>query len=301
MLSMKNSIKWSEILSRFQSVLNNSRFAFTFKSSNEVLYEFKSKQSLNFVANILEFDISKTKIEIADAIIWSKLNQKRNYDKNHMSMFLKKESYVYLRMHHEYFISLSNNMIAKWSQRRIKSFKVFKKIENLTYRFEILADWKIHFVLSIQQLESISHDIDSYNRKSYDNSLAIDVEKDFDDEFYEIEKLINKRIIRKRRDHFTQYLIRWKRYDSEHDTWYTINDLKNAADFVIDYERNLNSIWINKRVLMCISDEHWYSMICEFDYSKYAESIDWTFAWDLWETQSIWLRSTMQHISYKKK
>ena len=64
-----------------------------------------------------------------------------------------------------------------------------------------------------------------------------------ENEFYEIERLINKRTIRKKRDHFTQYLIRWKRYDSEHDTWYKIDDLKNAAELVVDYERNSNSVW----------------------------------------------------------
>ena len=34
------------------------------------------------------------------------------------------------------------------------------------------------------------------------------VKKNSDDEFYEIEKLINKRIIRKNRDQLIQYLIR---------------------------------------------------------------------------------------------
>ena len=152
-------------------------------------------------------------------------------------------------------------MIVKWSQRRIEFFKIIKRIKKLTYKLKLFAHWKIEFVLSIQQFESISHDKDSYDRTLYDNSSEIYVKEDFDDdEFYEIEKLINKRIIRMKRDHFTQYLIRWKKYDSEHDTWYTIDDLRNAAELVTDYERNLNSIWINKRALMCISDEHWYSM-----------------------------------------
>ena len=54
-----------------------------------------------------------------------------------MSMFLKEEFYAYLRMHHEYFISLFKNMTVKWSQKRIESFKIIKKIEKLTYKLEI--------------------------------------------------------------------------------------------------------------------------------------------------------------------
>lgn len=43
----------------------------------------------------------------------NKLNYKRNYDKNHVFMFLKKGFYTYLQMHHEYSISLFKNMIVK--------------------------------------------------------------------------------------------------------------------------------------------------------------------------------------------
>ena len=115
LLIMKDSTKWSKIISRFQLILNNSSSTTTSKTLNEILYEFKFKQFLNLIAVAMsEINISKTKIDAADVIAWSKLNDKRNYDKNHMSMFLKEESYAYLRMHHDYFISLSKNMTVKW-------------------------------------------------------------------------------------------------------------------------------------------------------------------------------------------
>ena len=114
----------------------------------------------------------------------------------------------------------------------------------MTYKLKLFAHWKIHFIVSIQQLESTLSDKNSYDRKFYDNLSAIYMKEDFDDDvFYEIEKLINKRIIRKKHDQFTRYLMRWKEYDLEHDTWYKIDDLKNAAELVIDYERNSNSVW----------------------------------------------------------
>ena len=242
LLNMNNSTEWSNVLLLFQTVLNNSSSASTFKTANEILYEFKSNQSLDLIANISEIDISKAKIEVVDAIAWNKLNHKRNYDRRHASLFLKKESRVYLRMHYKYFISLFKNMTAKWSQRRIKSFKIIKKIDNLTYRFQLSAHWKIHFVVSVQQLESTSNEFDSYNRISYDNSFSIFVERDNENEkSYEIEKLINKRIIKKDREKFTQYFVRWKEYDLEDDTWYSTNALKNVVDFIVDYETTFNA------------------------------------------------------------
>ena len=242
LLSMNNSTEWSDVLSRFQTVLNNFSSVSTFKTANEILYEFKSNQSLNLIANISKIDISKAKIETVDAIAWNKLNHKKNYDRRHASLFLKEKSWTYLRMHHEYFISLFKNMTAKWFQRRIDSFKIIKKIDNLTYRLQLSAHWKIHFVISVQQFESTSNEFDFYNRISYDNSSSIFVERDNENEkSYEIEKLINKRIVKKDREKFTQYFVRWKEYDSENDTWYSTNALKNVVDLIVDYETTLNT------------------------------------------------------------
>ena len=242
LLSMNNSTEWPDVLSRFQTVLNNSPSTSTFKTANEILYEFKSNQSLNLIANISKIDISKAKIETVDAIAWNKLNHKKNYDRRHASLFLKEKSWTYLRMHHEYFISLFKNMTAKWFQRRIDSFKIIKKIDNLTYRLQLSAHWKIHSVVSVQQLESTPNEPDPYNRIPYDNPSSIFVKRDNENEkSYEIEKLINKRIIKKDREKFTQYFVRWKEYDSKDDTWYSTSALKNAADLIVDYETTLNT------------------------------------------------------------
>ena len=241
-LNMNNSTEWFDVLSRFQAIFNNSSSVSTFKTINEILYEFKSKQSLDLITTISEISISKTRIEAIDVIVWSKLNYKRNYDRRHDQFFLKKESWAYLRMHHEYFISLSKNMTTKWSQRRIDSFKITERIDNLAYRLQLSAHWKIHFVVSIQQFESALNGFDSYNRIFYDNSSSVYVERNIEDnKSYEIEKLINKRVIKKKRDEFTQYLIRWKEYDFEEDKWYFISTFENAKNLIVDYENNIHA------------------------------------------------------------
>lgn len=171
LLSLNDLTKWFKILSRFWTISDNFSFNAIFKTSNEILYEFKSKQWLNLLSNIFEINMSKTKVKTANVIAWSKLNQKRNYDKKHLLLFLKKEFFAYLRMHHEYFISLFENILAKWFQRRIKLFKIIKRIDKFAYRLNILVHWKIHSMMFIQQLKSISSDKDFNNKKSYDNSL----------------------------------------------------------------------------------------------------------------------------------
>ena len=57
--------------------------------------------------------------------------------------------------------------------------------------------------------------------------------------FYEIDRILNKRTIRKGRDMIIKYLIKWKEYKFEYDRWYNIKVLKNVTDLIKDYEEKL--------------------------------------------------------------
>jgi hypothetical protein len=77
---------------------------------------------------------------------------------------------------------------------------------------------------------------DPYNRPILDQPGAIEVDGEQE---WEIERLLNKRIIKKGRGVSTQYLVRWKGWGLEYDTWYRIQDLQNAAELVTEYEAQL--------------------------------------------------------------
>jgi hypothetical protein len=99
-------------------------------------------------------------------------------------------------------------MIKKISTQYVESFKVVQRIERLAYRLAISEDWKIHSIFSVAQLESASDSAQNlYNRlKSIHSSSVTDFQE------YEIERLLNKRIIKRELDFFTKYLIRWQNY-----------------------------------------------------------------------------------------
>ncbi len=177
-----------------------------------------------------------------DAINWAQISNKTHYDKKHASLFLKIDEWVLLRLHHEYFISSSKNMIKKVFTQYIDSFKIIQRIERLAYRLNILFNWKIHSIFSIAQLESaFDLAINFYERSRLMHSSSI---SDFKNE-YEIERLLNKRTIKREQEYFTEYLMRWLSYDSEFDRWYNIKDLSNAKDLVSDYEKKLQrfNVW----------------------------------------------------------
>jgi hypothetical protein len=55
---------------------------------------------------------------------------------------------------------------------------------------------------------------------------------DMDTNEYEVEKIIDK----KRKKGKISYLVRWKGYSSENDTWEPLSNLKNAKDAIAAYE-----------------------------------------------------------------
>ena len=69
------------------------------------------------------------------------------YDNKHIRIDLKKSSYVYLRFYHDYIISDMINK--KLFNQRVESFKILKKIENLTYHLKLSSVMKIHFIMFV--------------------------------------------------------------------------------------------------------------------------------------------------------
>jgi hypothetical protein len=59
--------------------------------------------------------------------------------------------------------------------------------------------------------------------------------------FYEINRLINRRTTARRE---TEYLIRWKEWESQYDEWKNISKLQNCFEFVNEYKKFMNKIII---------------------------------------------------------
>lgn len=75
---------------------------------------------------------------------------------------------------------------------------------------------RIHDVISVAQLEPATDPAeDPYRRRRLPMPAVV---VDGEDE-YEIEKLLQKRRIRRGRGWSTQYLVRWLTYGPEDDTW----------------------------------------------------------------------------------
>jgi hypothetical protein len=91
-------------------------------------------------------------------------------------------------------------------------------------------------VFSIAQLElALALRSNPYSRPILDKPGPIEVGTNI----YEVERILDKRVIRKGRGFSTQYRIQWKGWGLEYDRWYRLQDLGDCDELVEDYEQRI--------------------------------------------------------------
>ena len=168
---------------------------------------------------------------------------------------MKKNEYALIRLHHEYQISINDILSKKYDQQYVDFFKILKKIDKLTYRFDLSIYWRIHFVFSIAQLKLVSIESNFYQRSRFIHLDSMFVENDIKwVKFYEIDFLINKREIARRR---SKYLIRWKEYESAYNEWRNISKFENVMNLMKNYESIMRDIifLFDRLILFFISQQ----------------------------------------------
>ena len=156
---------------------------------------------------------------------------KSRYDQAHRVMKLTSKSLIYLRLHQDYTIfDLFNR---KLFNQRVDSFKILKTIDNnQIYHFQLLLIMRIHSMIFITQLKSITFDSNSYDRKINDLLSMINEYINIDVSSYEIKRLLNMRVIRNK----SYYLIKWKNFGHEHNVWYSIDNLSDVKNFITEFK-----------------------------------------------------------------
>ena len=275
LITENSNIDWIKILSTLQFRSNNSLNVVIELTFNEIIYDFKVREVMTVVVFsfqqiiddnlfIVIFDI-KSKFEtnrfqyqkkVDDVTSYVNVKIKIMYDSRHQFLLFNSNDKTFLRLHRDY--NLFDNSRFKLSNQRCDSFIVKRRINRLAYELDISARWKIHSVVFVIQLESVSNkNIDSYNRSKSNYLDEMKVESLFNIvywKFYEVEKLIDKRTRKFDRIFVIQYLVRWREYDFEYDEWRSIIIFDNVMNLVEVYER-ANSSNISKSMLSISSKQ----------------------------------------------
>lgn len=155
-------------------------------SSNQILFEFRickildlihidklntveSAQFVNLVYLIMSISTTHklkliqlvvvnqyklTHINVKNAVVFTAIHMKHYYNQNHTAQFFCISDAVNLQLHWDYTLFSIQNK--KLSQQFISLLHITKQIDWLIYQLNLLNMWKIHNVISIAHLKSIS-------------------------------------------------------------------------------------------------------------------------------------------------
>ena len=217
--------------------------ATTKKAPNELIYGEKLRTALEVATISLPEPASAApvhefrKVMQEEAIAAIAIAQKamtKHYDmKRTMPNF--STGYAFLRLGAGY--SISSVRKKKIAQQRIGPFRILKVVgKGKAYKLQLPPHYGIHPAISVVHLEpSPAPGSDPYECPVPTNDAA-PVAGPEDEPEWEVEAIVGMRTSKKGRKKRTEYLVRWKGYGPEWDTWYAEEDLPNAQQSIADYE-----------------------------------------------------------------
>lgn len=150
--------------------------------------------------------------------------QQRYYNKKHLAIELKKGDMVLLS---------TKNLKLKGPSRKttpkyIGPFRVRDAVGTQAYRLWLPAAYRIHDVFHISLLKPYYH----RQGEPEDNTQEPEVLPEGDDEIWQVEKIVDSRKRRGRKE----YLLRWQGYTEEWDSWAGEEDFDEMDELLAEWE-----------------------------------------------------------------
>jgi len=115
----------------------------------------------------------------------------------------------------------------KLTERFIGPYKVKKVISANAIELELPSTVKIHPAVNVSRVRKYRNQVEG-QRKEMPRPVVIEEEEE-----WEVEKILNKRKVREKE----KFLVRWKGFMAEADTWEGRENLENAKEALRDFER----------------------------------------------------------------
>ncbi|VDC05418.1 unnamed protein product [Peniophora sp. CBMAI 1063] len=119
----------------------------------------------------------------------------------------------------------------KLGPKRLGPFTVKERIGEHVYRLELPPSYKLHDTFHYEKL-SLCTETDQYGRYPEPEPLEVDGELE-----YEVDKILDSKIDRRYKDKLI-YLVRWKGYGQEHDSWEPLANVANARKEVAKFHKD---------------------------------------------------------------
>jgi hypothetical protein len=122
---------------------------------------------------------------------------------------------------------------AKLVQRWLGPFEVLQKINPRTYRLRLNDKYPGFPVFNLDHLKPYKEASGEFGERL---TMPETRENKVESEEFEVEKIVGKRYDKRKRQ--TTWLVRWKNYGPQFDTWQTRKDLCNAPELLRAYAKS---------------------------------------------------------------
>jgi hypothetical protein len=227
---------WAQFLGETEAMVNNSTSMTTKKAPNEILYGFKLRNNIGALAQGLAPQETESppvlralaRADAEDASRHARFHIAKEYNKKHKNVSFKVGSKVYLRLGNGY--KLQGVPKAKLGLQRVGPFVVVSKVGSQAYKLLFPDGWSIHPVVSVAQLEPFRED-PFHRLQPPPPPVTIEGEEE-----YEVEAIIKAALRGNGRNRRMHYLVRWKGYGPENDSWVPEEDMSHAKDLISEFE-----------------------------------------------------------------
>ena len=170
-----------------------------------------------------------------DALLLGQIFQRKSYNKGRLNWEFKEGDKVVINRQNLGLLKEEKGRGNKFLARYKGPFEVMKKISAVAYRLRMPASYGMHPVLNIEHLEKYQESPSEFG----DRPQLKTNRSDFDalPEF-EVDKIVAERTRKgKNGRRIPIYRLRYTNYGPEGDTWETRQNLKNAPDVLLEWEK----------------------------------------------------------------
>ena len=165
--------------------------------------------------------------EARAALVKSQEEMKRQADRNRKEAEEYRVGDKVLISTKDFLMELMKRVIKKLTEKFIGPYVVRKIVLENAVELELPAVLRIHLVVNVRRLVKYQEQVEG-QKKIPPLPVEVDGEKE-----YEVEKILN----RQERRGKMRYLMKWKEYTVEENTWKRLENLKNIREKIEEFEK----------------------------------------------------------------